>query len=92
MTDLKTIILSPAKKEIAKIANGTATSVTLEFCKPQHVLDLLQDNPNITFEKGGIDTNGWQWDYRINLIINGSPYILAGDGYYSDNCTLSKND
>lgn len=78
------------KKQIQKVIDGEVNSVRSEnLISPDVVVDYLE---SIGFEDEDIDTNGWDWDFWINLSKEGKKFVLSGSGYYNRGISFYKNE
>ena len=71
---------------IESVLSGEKSNVMLHYVRPAEVLSYIRKMHSLF--KRDIDTNGWEWDYWIDLTIDDKKYMLSGDGYYHDHATF----
>ena len=82
--EIKKIVEENMETKLKLVLNGTEDSVKIMYCKPDDILSYL----NVECED--FDTNGYQWDYWFNVVVDGITYSVSGDGYYNNSLTFSK--
>ena len=84
LDNLEESLLACIKPMIDSVLSGEQQSVQLPFARPSHVFKYLGiDDPDI-------QTNGWEWDYRVYINISGVNFKLFGDGYFNLTCTFER--
>ena len=64
------------------VLSGERDEINIDFMSPNEACTYLKGK-GATVESD-FDTNGWQWDFWINIKLNGIDYRLDGSGYYGD--------
>ena len=81
--DLKNII----ENGIDSVISGAESSARLITARPGAVERYIQSKYGVRREDD-FETNGWEWDYWIYFIIDGTKYQLSGDGFYNNSATF----
>ena len=66
------------------------TTIILPHIRPAFIIQFL-DNNGIKYTSES-ETNGWEWDYWIEITIDDTVHLLHGDGYYKEYCTIELNE
>lgn len=66
---------------ILSVLNEVENEVELELCIPNDVENYLK---TMGYEKGEMDTNGWDYDYQIPYNRGDQSFTFAGSGYYGN--------
>lgn len=74
-------------ESINQVINGTIDSIELPYIRPGDVIQYIVSIGGNDCEN--FDTNGWQWDYWMDVELNGKVYTLAGDGFYGNSANFS---
>ena len=83
---IKSQINSSIKEAFEKLEGGSLDRIEIPFARPGRVADYLKDNG---YEQlNGIDSNGWSWDYWITFLKSDKVYMVSGDGFYQEECTV----
>lgn len=88
----KTKIVDDIKNQIRKVLKGTSNSVILEYCRPQMVIDALEQLGLEHRRPYQLVSEGWEWKYQIDFHLYGNDFSLTGDGFYSNNCIFFINN
>lgn len=76
------IVYRELERRVDLVVSGILESVEIQFLYPNNVKEFIVKKYNA--DEGEMDTNGWQYDYTIPLLINDEEYNLVGSGYYGD--------
>ncbi len=82
MEEIKNFIQEEMRNNIDSVIKGDKNKVLLQYAKPNDVISYVKSiigTSNYT-----IDSEGWQWKYKMSFDIDGKTYTLTGDGYFQD--------
>ena len=86
MSDVKEEQVKAIQKEVLPGLNRVVSG-ELEIWRSGHhfplglLLQTLEEDGFDTF-LDEMDTNGWQWDYWVNVEKDGKEFTVGGSGYY----------
>lgn len=91
LNDINKYIQETMESAVDCVLEGTVEIIVIPYARPGAVMSYLRQAYDIkSYDQ--FDTNGYQWDYLLTFKFNGQNYVLSGDGYYSNNCKLMKED
>lgn len=67
------------KEELQKVLSFKDDRVGLGDVPPSKINDILED---LGASRGGMETNGWDYDYWVDYIKDGQTFVLSGSGWY----------
>jgi hypothetical protein len=80
-----------AKELIKKVIDGIETEVDISLMvAPSSALSILRGFGATEIDL--MNTNGWQWDFWIELEYNKEKYTLSGSGFYGEMIFKKKRD
>jgi hypothetical protein len=83
---LRPIIRRWNERAIRRISRSDSVEEILHYIRPGEVEEIVEKYGGTVDD--GISTNGWQWDYSIDVTFDGRDYVLTGDAYYQDSCMI----
>jgi hypothetical protein len=76
------------KEQLLKVLAGEIILFkTSTLVSPDEASKILEEHG---FEKGDMDTNGWDWDFWQTYYKDNVEYCLSGSGWYNRGLTFGK--
>ena len=85
--DAKGKCIDYLNEQLPSLLNREVNEIKIPFLRPDDVVMVLD---KFGYEQEDMDTNGYEWTYRIYLKKGEDCLSIGGDGYYESFCCVQR--